>query len=690
MGYISSWVTVAVISSLALVSAAAPSPLDLKSDLTILVENDLEGPGSKSPASGIILLSGQNHTLTEADSACKALGEQLWSPALNRSTVEVVQRQIDYLVLRQSFTNATRFWIAPQKGDNGTVDGPHTINAEGHLQPLENPNEQLPAVCTQSAPFSSMSSGDTSETWRVAVKANDDTLTGYRDRVSFRFLGIRYASQPGRFRYSTPYQGSGGNYSVLKIAPACIQLDGSGSEDCLFLNIWTPYLPQDGASTAKNNLRPVMFWIHGGAFTSASGGDSFSDGGNFASRNDAVVVAINYRLGTLGFMAIDDGETNGNYGLADQVNALDWVISNIRSFGGDPSRITIYGQSAGAASVRALLASPKAAGKFAAAIPMSGLGGLNYGTTYAKYFTIEEEMKTVGNEILTLTGCSTAVSRVDCLRQVPLSELLTITPARYLVVDGTYLTTDELELKSGPPLSVHLMMGSVREDGAPFIAYPTTTNETEYLAQIGFNPPSPSLFPIPTTTTNSTLNLYNMASRLATDAMFRCIDQATVHAALRSGRLGTGRAFYYEFDRTYQTAGWPRLDVCEPPRTAAKPNGDPSLPYLRCHSGELNYVFGNVVREDRPARDDADFPFQRLVVDMFGAFARDYDPNPDECFLETRGYAETLSEVRRSGQWLPATKDGVTLRELDWPSRQGPFRELPQCESLGLGLGYYE
>jgi carboxylesterase type B len=117
-----------------------------------------------------------------------------------------------------------------------------------------------------------------------------------------------------------------------------------------------------------------MFWIHGGAFTSGTGNDPTFDGGSFASREDVVMVAINYRLTTLGFLALEDGVTKGNYGFADQVNALEWVRKNIQDFGGDPNRITIFGQSAGAASVRAMLASPQSNGKFAAAIPQSNLG----------------------------------------------------------------------------------------------------------------------------------------------------------------------------------------------------------------------------------------------------------------------------------------------------------------------------
>lgn len=432
----------------------------------------------------------------------------------------------------------------------------------------------------------------------------------------------------------------------------------------------------------------MQFWIHGGAFTGGTGNDPTFDGGNLASRGDVVVVAINYRLSTLGFLALDDGATNGNYGLADQISALDWVRKNIQDFGGDPDRITIFGQSAGAGSVRALLASPKAAGKFAGAIPVSNLGGINYGTTYSKYYTIEEEVEVAGRAILNATNCTDAASQVDCLRAIPAGTLAGLgTVARFLVIDGTYLTSDELPLE-GPPLPVRIMMGTTRDDGAPFISYPTTTNESAYLDSMGFAVPPVSLFPIPTLE-NQTLALFNMSSRLATDGIFRCVDQATVYAGLRSGRLGES-VYFYEFNRTYQTTSWPGLDVCEPPKTSAHPYGDPSAEYFKCHSGELYYIFGNLARQGLPMRDEFDLPFEQFVLDSFASFARTFDPNPSIELLEARGYENTLLELRNAGRWQPATRDGVASRVLQWPGVQGPFVELEQCQALGLGLDYYE
>ncbi|ROW17649.1 hypothetical protein VPNG_00606 [Cytospora leucostoma] len=511
----------------------------------------------------------------------------------------------------------------------------------------------------------------------------------FRDRTSFRFYGIRYAPKPERFTYSIPYQGSNDTVSATAFGETCTQGSTSGSEDCLFLNIWTPYLPNPGNTSSHGSLKPVMFWVHGGGFVSGSGSDNTFDGGSLASRGDVVLVTMNYRLSTLGFLALDDGVTNGNFGLADQINALDWVRAHIRDFGGDPDSITIFGQSAGAASVRAIMESPKGLGKFAAAISMSNLGGLNYGAPYSDYYTIGQEVEVAARGILDATNCTGDVSQVDCLRNIPANNLTGLsTVAPYIVVDGTYINSETLTL-TGPEAPYRLMMGIMREDGAAFLSYPTTTNETAFLAANGWDIPQStldSLFPIPGGT-NQTLDLFNASSRLATDGIFRCADESIVYSGLQGGRYSS--VYYYEFERSYQLDSWPGISVCQPPVTPCHPHGDPGLPYLRCHSGDLYPVFGNVAFQGLPERDEYDLPFEQFALDSFASFARTYDPNPDEGFLAARGYSNTSSELRRAGLWKPAKKGNLTLRALGWPSYQDSFREKPQCDGIGVPLTYY-
>lgn len=435
-----------------------------------------------------------------------------------------------------------------------------------------------------------------------------------------------------------------------------------------------------------------MVWIHGGGFVTGTGSDNTFDGGSLASRGDVVIVTINYRLSTLGFLALADGSTNGNYGLADQVTALDWVIANIADFGGDASRLTIFGQSAGAGSIRALMATPQAVGKFAAAIPQSNLGGLSYGTPYSEYYSIVQEAELFGDAIVAEANCTNATSQVDCLRQLPAFTLLTLpTTTGYIVQDGTYITSDHLPLDGSAGVAPYkLLIGVMREDGAALVAYPDTTNETAYFQEIGWPVPPASLFPIPSASvsTNQSLDLFNMTARYATDGMFRCIDEATVVAGLDSGLWHN--VYYYEMERSYQLYSWPDYDVCRPPITASHPYGDPSKPYFCCHSGDLYEVFGNIAFQGLPFRDEFDLPFEQMVLDSWAAFARTYNPNPDQAFLQARGYTNTSAILKAKGTWEPATKGKLTLRALAWPPYQGTFRETAQCSAIGLPLTYYE
>jgi para-nitrobenzyl esterase len=173
--------------------------------------------------------------------------------------------------------------------------------------------------------------------------------------------GVRQATQ---FANSCPQAPFPTNSVYSGIAPPPI------NEDCLYLNIWTP------AKSADSRL-PVMVWIHGGGFDRGTGAAAGYDGENLA-RKGVVVVTINYRLGILGFLALPEltaespNHASGNYGLMDQIAALRWVQQNIAAFGGDPGRVTIFGQSAGSVSVNILMASPQAKKLFARAIGESG------------------------------------------------------------------------------------------------------------------------------------------------------------------------------------------------------------------------------------------------------------------------------------------------------------------------------
>jgi len=194
------------------------------------------------------------------------------------------------------------------------------------------------------------------------------------------YRGIPYAAAPVgelRFRVTQPHPGWSDVLDCESFGAIAPQIPNEAleavvggapqeqSEDCLFLNVWTP-----GTDDAA---RPVLVWIHGGAFTIGSGSEGLYNGAMLAERGDVVVVTINYRLGALGFLHLPSLEES-NFGMRDQVAALRWVRDNIASFGGDPGNITIFGESAGGMSVGSLMGSPEAQGLFHKAIPQSGAG----------------------------------------------------------------------------------------------------------------------------------------------------------------------------------------------------------------------------------------------------------------------------------------------------------------------------
>ena len=214
------------------------------------------------------------------------------------------------------------------------------------------------------------------------VETKEGRLQGVEEGDLTVFRGVPFAAPPVgdlRFRPPRPADPWTGvrvcdTFGFVAPQPQGAVMAGQGtaeeqSEDCLYLNVWTPAC--DDAS------RPVMVWIHGGAFVTGSGSGAFYRGDHLASRGDVVVVTINYRLGALGFLAhpdLLDEETgaSGNWGLHDQVAALQWVQANIRLFGGDPTNVTIFGESAGSMSVSCLVGSPMAQGLFRRAIAQSG------------------------------------------------------------------------------------------------------------------------------------------------------------------------------------------------------------------------------------------------------------------------------------------------------------------------------
>ncbi len=254
-------------------------------------------------------------------------------------------------------------------------------------------------------------------------KLHGKTINGGKVRA---WLGIPYAAPPvGDLRWRAPQPAAKwkGERDATKFGAHCAQnqvfadmvfQDSGGSEDCLFLNVYSP-----ATANAKSAL-PVMFWIHGGGFSGGSA-DEPRHNGDFLPLKGVVLVTINYRLGVFGFLAATSlaREANGaagNYGLMDMVAALEWVRDNIEKFGGDANNVTIFGESAGSFAVSTLMASPMAQGLFQKAIGESG-GAFGNGTLH--YQSLEDRMAKDDKWVAALN-----VNSLEQLRALPTQTLL--------------------------------------------------------------------------------------------------------------------------------------------------------------------------------------------------------------------------------------------------------------------------
>ncbi len=295
------------------------------------------------------------------------------------------------------------------------------------------------------------------------------------------FLGMPYAIPPtGELRWAPPVAVDPweGERDATRPGPAAWQptggpldglVPGMGSadqaDDCLSLNVWTP--------AADDARRPVLVWVHGGAFQLGAGSLGVYDGTRLATATDTVVVTFNYRLGAFGFLVLDDPSTTPNVGLLDQVAALEWVRDNVAAFGGDPDRVTVFGESAGGGSVLSLLSMPAASGLFHRAIVQSGATDLLLDRDRA----------------LEVSACVARCAGVEpgdvaALRDLPPDELLAAqaqaagelfatvgTMPFHPCVDGEVVPTTWQQAAEAGVNAVPLIIGTTRDEMALFASF---------------------------------------------------------------------------------------------------------------------------------------------------------------------------------------------------------------------------
>jgi para-nitrobenzyl esterase len=310
------------------------------------------------------------------------------------------------------------------------------------------------------------------------------TVQGTAHEGFERFLGIPYAAPPvgvNRFRPAAPPLPFDGVFHATSFAPHAPQNEGiteqflsegvpitMSERDCLALNVWTP--------RCDEARRPVLFWLHGGAFLTGSSSSSIYSGASFAARHDVVVVSCNYRLGVLGFANVaglggDEFVGSGSLGVQDAAAGLRWVRDHVSMFGGDPDNVTVFGESAGAMAVATLLALPGASGLFHKAILQSGAA-----SAVASVGASEEHFA----ELFELLG---SPSSIEELQSLPVEDLLraqqTVVDAHLRagpvfrpVVDGRVLDVPPLEgVRDGRAAGVPLLIGTNLDEWRLFSSF---------------------------------------------------------------------------------------------------------------------------------------------------------------------------------------------------------------------------
>jgi para-nitrobenzyl esterase len=457
---------------------------------------------------------------------------------------------------------------------------------------------------------------------QVTVKTSAGQLQGAAlGKTGIRvFKNIPYAAPPvGDLRWKAPRPVAAwqGVRDATAFGPACVQAAvfsdisfKETSEDCLTLNVWTP---------AKAGARaPVMVWIHGGGFAAGGSSEPRHDGEAFA-RNGVLLVTINYRLGIFGFFAHPEltresgRRASGNYGMLDQVAALEWVRDNIAAFGGDPGNVTIFGESAGSFAVSGLVASPLAKGLFHKAIGESG-AFFSTGTLPTRTLAASEEQ---GAKFAAGLGAESLVA----LRARPAAELLAksskMQPGFVPTIDGCFLPED-----------VSAIYAAGRQNKVPLLA---GWNADEIRAAVTLRSPKPTPQSFAA----------DMRKRFgdSADAMLKSYPAATDEEALESAAamasdMFIGYATWKWIEMHLQTGQSPvyrySFDRKIPLEPGAKVMGvaATSKDIGARHAGEIEYVFGALALSlPKVPWEPADRTLSEAMTAYWANFARTGDPN---------------------------------------------------------------
>ena len=480
--------------------------------------------------------------------------------------------------------------------------------------------------------------------------ATEDGLAVYK--------GIPFAAPPiGDLRWRAPQPPPSwtGVRDATKFAPACMQISFANptlgmeavqtSEDCLYLNIWTP------AKSPAGRL-PVMVWIYGGGFTIGATSTSQYNGANLAQKG-VVFVSIAYRLGPFGFLAhpqltAEQGGHSGNYGLLDQIAGLQWVKRNIAAFGGDPGRVTIFGESAGGISVSMLAASPLARGLFQGAISESGgnFAPAQRDTEGGENMHSLARAEKQGAAFLAKLGAAS----IAAARKKSAGDILKLSGGAlgagwWPIFDGYALLGDQYQLyESGRYNDTPVLIGTNSDEGALFVAS-TTAAKYEAGIRSGYGEYAGRI--LAAYPAGSDAQALRSARDIFRDTAFAWPTWAW--ARLQS-RAGKGKVYVYYFSH-------------RPPY--------PDLPQFKgwgaAHAGELSFVFGNFPSALHPSA--ADRAVSDKMISYWTNFAKTGDPNG-----------------KALPRWPAFTNSSARVMDLNDPSQA---IAVPHLDKLQVLDGYY-
>lgn len=465
----------------------------------------------------------------------------------------------------------------------------------------------LPAAPASTASAAAADSAKAQPRLRTA----EGTLAGTRLGPAEAFLGVPYAASPtkaNRFRPPQPVPAWSGVRDATRQGPACLQFQPTGvrdeqatSEDCLYLDVYRP------RGTQRNAKLPVLLWYHGGGWTQGSG--VIYGGQTLAARTNSIVVSINYRLGALGFLSLSSLDADlpdtksGNFATLDQIQALDWVRTNATALGADRNKITIFGQSAGGASVCAVLTSPLARGKVARGIIQSfGCTGLGTMTRTAAH--------EAGEKFAAAAGCPAGPEQAACLRTAWAPKL--VSAAMTSSIAGAVYDTPVLPLspavalRTGQWSKVPLVVGTTRHEGRLLTISESGLTADGYAEKVratyGANADKVlAAYPLSDYATP-----FHAWAELFGDALLTC----PVDTMARTLAPQT-RVWRYEFD-----------DPTSPTLYGFQPDG---VDMSNAHSAELAYLF-DFTLGDKPLAGDQ-LRLARQMQRYWGAFAWSGDPN---------------------------------------------------------------